>query len=179
MQRLMLFLGHPTYALSVVLFTLLIGGGLGSFSSGRLIKEGGPLKPQLALGLTILVLVVVGILTPFLTQGLASAGTPVRIVTAAGILLIVGWFLGLPFPLGMRAAAERGSELTPWLWGINGAASVLCSVLAIVVALSAGIAASFWIGVGCYGSAFVAYFLATRAPAKEPALSESAASVAG
>jgi SAM-dependent methyltransferase len=179
MQRLMLFLGHPTYALSVVLFTLLVGGGLGSFSSGRLIKQGGPLKPQLALGLTILVLVAVGILTPFLTKGLASAGTPVRIVTAAGILLVVGWFLGLPFPLGMRAAAARGSDLTPWLWGINGAASVLCSVLAIVVALSAGIAASFWIGVGCYGSAFVAYFLATRAPAKEPALSESAASVVG
>jgi SAM-dependent methyltransferase len=179
MQRLMLFLGHPTYALSVVLFTLLIGGGVGSFSSSRLVKKGGPLKPLWALGLVILVLVVVGVLTPFLTEGLASAATPVRILAAAAILLIVGWFLGLPFPLGMRAAAERGGELTPWLWGINGAASVLCSVLAIVVALSAGIAASFWIGVGCYGSAFVAYFLATRAPAKEPALSESAASFAG
>jgi hypothetical protein len=165
----MLFLGHPTYALSVVLFTLLIGGGVGSFMSGRLIKEGGPLKPLWALGLMIAVLVIVGVLTPFLTRGLAGASTPVRIAAAASILLTIGWFMGLAFPLGMRAAARRGAELTPWLWGINGAASVLCSVLAIVVALSAGIAASFWIGVGCYGLALAAYFLATRRATSEPA----------
>ena len=56
-------------------------------------------------------------------------------------------------------------ELTPWLWGINGAASVLCSVLAIVVALSAGITASFWFGVACYVAALAAYWLSTRRPA--------------
>jgi SAM-dependent methyltransferase len=173
MQRLMIFLGHPTYALSVVLFTLLIGGGLGSFCSGRLIKKSGPMKPLLGLGLVIGVLVLLGILTPLLTSSLAGAPTPVRIVTAAGILLVIGCFLGLPFPLGMRAAAERGAELTPWFWGINGAASVLCSVLSIVVALSAGIAASFWIGVSCYGAAFAAYFLATHRTSSEPAPSSA------
>jgi len=158
MQRLLVFLGHPTYALSVVLFTLLIGGGLGSFSSSWLIRDGTRLRPLWALALVIAVLTIFGILTPRLTTALASAPTPVRIATAAGILLVIGLFLGLPFPLGMRAATAHRAELTPWLWGINGAASVLCSVLAIVVALSAGIAASFWLGVGCYGAAFLAYF---------------------
>ena len=167
MQRLMIFLGHPTYALSVVLFTLLLGGGLGSFSSGRLIKQGGRLRPVPALGLLILVLIVSGAVTAPLTAALASAPNAVRIAAAAGILLLIGWFLGFAFPLGIRQASEHGAELTPWLWGINGAASVLCSVLAIVVALSAGIAASFWLGVGCYVVALVAYAAAARRSASQ------------
>jgi hypothetical protein len=161
MQRLLVFLGHPIYALSVVLFTLLIGGGLGSFSSTWLFREG-RLRPLWGLGLVILVLAVFGFLTPRLTTALAAASTPVRVATAAGILLVIGVFLGLPFPLGMRAATAHRAELAPWLWGINGAASVLCSVLAIVVALSAGITASFWLGVVCYAGALIAYFFSTR-----------------
>jgi hypothetical protein len=174
MQRLMIFLGHPTYALSVVLFTLLIGGGIGSFSSGRLIKQGGRLGPVQALGILIGVLILVGAVTPFLTAALASAPTAARIAAAAAMLLVVGWFLGLAFPLGIRQATEHGSELTPWLWGINGAASVLCSVLAIVVALSAGIAVSYWIGVGCYVVAVGAFFAGARRARVEPELRAAA-----
>ena len=167
MQRLLVFLGHPTYALSVVLFTLLVGSGLGSYASGWLIREG-RLRPLQALALLIVVLGVFGFLTPMLTTALASAVTPVRVATAAAILLPIGLFLGLPFPLGMREAERMKPELTPWLWGINGAASVLCSVLAIVVALSAGITVSFWFGVACYMAALAAYSLSTRRPATAP-----------
>jgi hypothetical protein len=57
----------------------------------------------------------------------------------------------------MRRAWQRaGGELSPWLWGINGAASVLCTVVAAAVALSLGISASFWAGVACYVVAFIA-----------------------
>jgi hypothetical protein len=90
-----------------------------------------------------------------------ASPTPVRVLAAAAMLLPMGFVMGLPFPLGLRAAAAR-SELIPWLWGVNGAASVLCSVLATVVALGAGITASFWAGVLCYVGALVAYGVATR-----------------
>jgi len=92
----------------------------------------------------------------------ADRPTPVRIGVAGGTLLVVGLFMGLPFPLGMQAAARGRADLTPWLWGVNGAASVLCSVLAVAVALTAGIAATFWLGVGCYVVAATAHAAITR-----------------
>jgi hypothetical protein len=63
----------------------------------------------------------------------------------------------MPFPIGIKAAAGRADALTPWLWGINGAASVTCTVVATVVALTWGISASFWTGVACYVAALATY----------------------
>jgi SAM-dependent methyltransferase len=163
MQRLMLLLGKPTYALSVVLFTLLVGSGAGSLLSLRLTGAGGPLRPRAALTLVVLVLAAAGATTPLVVHALAASSTMVRLLAAAATLLPMGFMMGLPFPLGLRAAAASPA-LVPWLWGVNGAASVLCSVLATVVALTAGISASFWSGVACYVGALVAYLLASRRP---------------
>jgi hypothetical protein len=63
--------------------------------------------------------------------------------------------MGMALPLGMRAAASRSAELTPWLWGINGATSVVASVAAVVIALSSGIAASHWTGFAAYALGIV------------------------
>jgi len=166
MQRLMVFLGHPTYALSVVLLTLLVGSGLGSFAVGRLHDGSRWSHPQRAVPITIGVLALFGTLTPVLVREMAGASTFVRIAAAAFILLCIGLFMGTPFPLGMKQAASERPELTPWLWGINGAASVLCSVLATVVSLTQGISVAFWLGVACYGGAWLACALALRAPTR-------------
>ncbi|MBM4361280.1 MAG: hypothetical protein FJ104_01275 [Deltaproteobacteria bacterium] len=167
MQRLMLLLGKPIYALSVVLFTLLVGSGLGSLSSAAIVDR---LKvpPLAALAGLIALLTVVGVITPSLVAALAPASTPARIGAAAAMLLPMGFAMGLPFPLGLRLAGER-SVLVPWLWGINGAASVLCSVLAMVVALGGGISASYWCGVAAYGGALAAYAVAARRVARTAA----------
>jgi hypothetical protein len=171
MQRLMLLLGKPTYALSVVLFTLLVGSGTGSLVSPSLVRDG-KLSPRGALGAVIGVLALFGLLTPFVIGALSASSTPVRIAAAAAMLLPMGFVMGLPFPLGLRAASGR-RELVPWLWGVNGAASVLCSVLATVVALGAGITASFWAGVVCYGGALLAFVIATKATSTTSATSET------
>jgi hypothetical protein len=156
MQRLMVMLGHPTYALSVVLFTLLAGTGIGSYLSSR-VRDDSRFGPRAALGSLVTVLVLFGLATPALVRLLSDATTPFRIAVAATTLFVAGLLLGLPFPLGMRRAWQRaGGELTPWLWGVNGAASVLCTVVAAAVALSLGISASFWAGVACYVVAFFA-----------------------
>ena len=83
----------------------------------------------------------------------------------------MGFLMGMPFPLGMRLASAGFPQLTPWLWGINGATSVLASVLSVVVALQAGIAASFWIGAACYLIAVAAALWAARSRGK-PLLAE-------
>jgi hypothetical protein len=70
--------------------------------------------------------------------------------------------MGTAFPLGMRLAASRSTALGAWLWGINGAASVCASVLAVAIALHRGIAAGFWTGVACYAAAAVALAVESR-----------------
>ena len=164
MQRLMVMLGKPTYALSVVLFTLLVGGTVGSFASGY-VRHG---RGAMALSLVLVALTAAGVVVPAVIHALGPSPTPVRIGAAAATLLPMGFFMGLPFPLGLRAAQTK-PDLVPWLWGVNGAASVLCSVLAIVVALSAGISASFWSGVLCYAVALISYLIATRTRATREA----------
>lgn len=158
MQRLVIFLGHPIYGLSAVLFTLLLSSSMGSFSVGRM-GDGAITTGAGAGRLAVLLAVVAlfGAATPFAASFFQSAVTPIRILVSAGILFPLGFFMGMAFPLGMKMASARSFFLTPWLWGINGAASVLASVLAAVIALNWGISASFWTGFLCYVVAFLSF----------------------
>lgn len=161
MQRLIVFLGHPSYSLSVVLFTLLLASGLGSFFTERV--TGNKLKTTGGLLLLALVvsLVLTGLITPVAVKAFQASTTPLRILVAIGLLAIPGLCMGMAFPLGMKQAATRSLSLTPWLWGINGATSVVASVIAIVLALSAGIAFSFWVGCAWYVVALGAFAMLT------------------
>jgi hypothetical protein len=158
MQRLIIFLGHPTYSLSVVLFALLLASGVGSAMSGRLTGGRHARSRSVLLGL-VGVLAATGIFAPGLLHAFEGATTPVRIGVAVAMLLPIGFAMGMAFPVGMRVALERAPALAPWLWGINGATSVCASVLAVVIALGSGISTAFWAGVTCYAVAFVAYAL--------------------
>jgi hypothetical protein len=163
MQRLIIVLGHPTYGLSVVLFALLLAGGLGSHLTRHVSAEaasrvgGGRLLALLA------ILLVFGLATPWLTHRFEGATTPARIALAVALLFPPGVLMGMAFPLGMKVASAREPRLTPWLWGINGALSVVASVLAIVIALAFTISTAFWSGWAAYAVAAVAYRTATRA----------------
>jgi hypothetical protein len=107
MQRLIIFLGHPTYSLSVVLFALLLASGVSSAASGRLTRDD-PARGVLA---------ATGILAPGLLHLFQNATTPLRIGVAVAMLLPLGFAMGTAFPLGMRLALERAPTLAPWLWG--------------------------------------------------------------
>jgi len=161
MQRLIVFLGHPTYGLSVVLFAMLLSSGLGSFSTQRINIQTRTV-PVIRLLLLLGVLIIFGILTPHATVAFRGSTTPLRILVATGILLPLGFFMGMAFPLGMKIASTKSTSLTPWLWGINGATSVCASVFAVAIALSSSISVSFWSGLGCYGLAFLAFVWASR-----------------
>jgi hypothetical protein len=161
-QRLTIFLGHPAYSLTVVLFSLLVSSGVGSLSTGRMGGDG-PSARALARVLALVgILVVFGLLTPGAVRQAEAASTPTRIVVSVAILLPLGLFMGMPFPIGMRVALRQSPELAPWLWGTNGAASVCASVLAVVIAIGAGISAAFWTGVACYTVALAAMAWAAR-----------------
>jgi len=147
---------HPTYALSVVLFSLLLSSGLGSLATERLVNPG--LRPSLLWPFVVLLLVLVsfGLATPGAIDRFEAATTPVRILTAAVILAPMGLVMGMPFPIGMKVASLRPNAPTAFFWGINGATSVCASVLAVAIALGWGISTSFWVGCLSYAAASAA-----------------------
>ena len=149
-QRLTVFLGHPVYSLSVVLFSLLLSSGAGSLSTATL-KAGSENRSALTrMLLLVIVLVAFGAITPAAVRHYEAASTAVRIAIAVAILLPIGFFMGMAFPIGMGRALREAPSIAPWLWGVNGAASVCASVLVVVIAIGAGISAAFWVGTLCY-----------------------------
>jgi hypothetical protein len=157
MQRLIIALGHPTYGLSVVLFALLLSSGIGSFlTTGVTVQSASALGPRRLL-LTLAILAVFGFITPAIVRAIEPMTTVVRIAAAVALLFPAGLMMGMAFPLGMKLAAGRARELMAWLWGLNGAASVMASVLSVCIALTWSISTAFWAGWICYAVAFVAY----------------------
>lgn len=153
MQRLVTLLGHPTYSLGVVLCTLLVASGLGSYTTSAVQPEGRSL--MLRLGLLVAVLAGIGLVTPVLVHQYQGQTTPLRIALAVGLLAPAGLFMGMAFPMGMKMASRCRVDISAWLWAINGAASIVASVLAVVIALAWGINAAWWTGVAGYVVALV------------------------
>lgn len=162
MQKLTIFLGHPTMGLSVVLFVLLVSGGLGSYiTSYTTLAHFSGFRKSIILILP-LVLLLAGLGSNNLGM-FAATSLPVRVLVSSGLLFAMGLFMGMAFPLGMKMAEKYAQHLTPWLWGVNGAASVCASVLAVVIALSWGINAAMLSGVACYLLAALAFIcMATK-----------------
>jgi predicted membrane-bound spermidine synthase len=156
LQRLNIFLGHPTYSLSVVLFALLLSSGLGSLATQYVAASSWPTSGKGLLAVLLAVLLAFGLLTPWALQMFKASSTPIRILVGIAILSPMGFFMGMAFPIGMRLISARSPALTPWLWGINGATSVCGSVMAVIIAMGMGISSSFWTGVACYGLALIA-----------------------
>jgi predicted membrane-bound spermidine synthase len=162
LQRLIIFLGHPSYALSVVLFSLLLSSGMGSLATQRLGNPQPRLSTLWPFVPLILLLVTFGFTTPLAIDRFDSATTPVRIFIAAAVLVPVGFLMGMPFPIGMKMASLRPQAPTAFLWGVNGATSVCGSVLAVLIAVSWGISATFWAGCVSYAVAVAALAYAVR-----------------
>ena len=162
-QKCILFLGQPVYALAVVLFSLLGFSGAGSFLSGRLPDA----RLRAALPKVLLVLVgLVGLYALLLSPvfyALVQAPRPWRVGVAVALLAPLGLVMGMPMPIGIRTLARESAELIPWAWGVNGAASVMGSVGALAIALLAGFnqamlagAALYLVALACQGRPWAA-----------------------
>jgi spermidine synthase len=138
MQRFVLLLGHPVYSLSVILFTLLLGGGLGSALSRRL---GSPARTlAIAVPAIIVVSLAYSWTLPTLLASWVAWSRPLRILVAIAFLFPLGLLLGMPLPAGFRLIGEQRPGVLAWAWGVNGATSVLGATLAIHTAMSYGFA---------------------------------------
>jgi len=161
LQKLMLLLGSPIYALAVVLFALLFFSGNGSLLSERL--TGDPLKSLQKVLLSIVALSCVYIaVLPSVIDVLLGTSIFVRIGVTVLLLGPLGLLLGMAYPLGITILRTFGEELVPWAWGLNGVMSVVASVVAIFIGSRIGFTAAFMTGVAAYVVALGAITLATR-----------------
>ena len=157
-SKFVLVLGHPIYALTIVLCSLLISAGIGSYWSGEHVGTGhGSLRRVIAVALAAMVMVGLVLELAF-AHLLTDASFAVAALATVATLAPLGFLMGMPFPLGLRLLDRMGpqwGQLVPWVWGINGATSVLGSVLAISIAINFGFRATMLVGLGIYGAAFV------------------------
>jgi hypothetical protein len=152
-QRLHVVLGHPTYALVVVLASLLVCSGIGSGVCSRLLRSRRATSLA-ALVAAILLAVLPRLVIEPLARATLSAAMPLRMLWSASVTGLVGLVLGTLFPSGIRFVhRERG---LPIALGINGATSVIGSILSVLVSLVFGIAASFSVAAFFYFVAAVA-----------------------
>jgi spermidine synthase len=158
-QRFVLFLGHPTYALTVVIFLLMLSSGAGSLFSRRWL-------PHTNLCWIPLLLVIVTLLAnvfflPSRLAALVGLALGYRMLVSAVLLIPLGFVMGMPFPTGLRAlvalpAAEypagpnASDNAVEWAWAMNAAASVLGSVSAMVIAIQFGLTVTLACGAAAY-----------------------------
>jgi predicted membrane-bound spermidine synthase len=137
LQRFVLFLGYPTYSLSVVMCSLLVSAGAGSMLSERL-----PLPARTAILVQVSLLVVlVGLfdqVASSLISANLSASLATRIAISVALLAPLGLVLGTFFPTGIRIVAAIDERLIPWAWAVNGCTTVIGTVVAIVLAMTYG-----------------------------------------
>jgi hypothetical protein len=155
LSRLNVFLGHPTIALAVLLGGIILFTGVGSLASGKLdVEAGGRLAKLYPLAPFVLVLVAVLASGP-LTHAFVGNGMATRVVVGLLLVAVPALGMGLGFPLGLRLVQRRreidgGPELGPWLWGINGAAGVCASGLALGCSMVWGVPVTLGVGAACY-----------------------------
>jgi len=165
LQKFGHFLGHPNYALSVVLAVLLLASGLGSLFSSALVRALGGQVRFVTYALAALVLLEYGLVLGRLPQWIALPFA-VRCAIVAALVTPVGLCLGVFVPTALERLKEDAADFAPWAWGINGIFSVLAPVTAVALSITWGINALLLSAIPVYLA--VGWAFPTAAPALSP-----------
>ncbi len=154
LHELVLFVGHLTYAITVVILAMLLFSGLGSIAIQRVPEHKLPTWPTRVL----IGIVVLGLLQAYVVPGVLYAlffGLPV--VVRAGIVLIVlaplGFLMGMPFPTALRILKPEVAGMVPWAWALNGWMSAVASLGTVLVSRLAGYRIAFVVAISAYALA--------------------------
>jgi len=174
LQRLSVFMGHPVYALGVLLFGMIASAGCGSFLSERL-PMAKFLRHVLPAAMAAAILIASWAF-PVLLPRFASSPMPLKAAVSLALIVPLGTLMGVFFPFGMRLAQLRGGADTPWYWALNGVFGVLCSAVAVLISMSFGISANLWVAAACYATLSPCMAAMSRAADRHVALAPSSGS---
>jgi hypothetical protein len=149
LQRFSVYLGHPTYTFSIILFLMILSAGLGSIASERMDVARSRRVVQLPLAIAAAVMVETLLLQPVI-ETTVGWGLPGRTLVVAAFVTPVAFALGYCFPLGMRLLGRHSDRVTAWMWGVNGACGVMASILAVMLSMWLGIHANFLVAAALY-----------------------------
>jgi hypothetical protein len=148
MQRMSIFLGHPVYALVVLLLTITLSSGCGSLASDYL-----PKTRRLFFCYPIVIgagILLFRLILNYLHAFAIGYPQSLKVLITIASLFPLGMAMGMCFPLGMYLVRRHQDTQTPWYWGLNGIFSVLASTLAIFTSIYFGISTTFYLAAGCY-----------------------------
>jgi hypothetical protein len=178
-QKFVLFLGHPTYALTVIIFSMLISSGLGSFFSKRIVRGSMARLTAVMVCISAAILVLALIVT-HVTEGGVGLPFPVKVLVSVLLIAPPGFARGMPFPSGLTRLENIMPQNVRWAWAINAAASVLGSAGAIVLAIYFGLQNTLIVGGLFYLGALASALLSplgkkysAGVPATSPSIVES------
>lgn len=148
-QKFVLFLGHPTYALTVIVFSMLISSGLGSYLSGKYIGSDDK-KLMRALGLVAVLVAMLAFTAAPITTALVGLPLPVKMLLTVLLIAPAGFCMGMPFPQGLARLEAFHKPSVRWAWSLNAASSVLGSAAAIFFAIYLGLRETLLLGGALY-----------------------------
>lgn len=133
-QKFLMVLTHPIFALALVLFTLLFFSGIGSLISSK-VGERRRWIPFVGIVLfsCIPVIFLDGLLEILLPYSLF-----IKCISVVFLLAPLALFMGMPFPIGLQLVSDRQSSYIPWVWGVNGVASVIAPILGSLLSVCLG-----------------------------------------
>ncbi|MET3928538.1 spermidine synthase [Lysobacter sp. OAE881] len=156
LSRLTLLLGHPWIAANVGLAAMLLCAGLGSLHAQRWVSASGVDDAALASRMAWAVrAIVLGLAWQFVVLVAAHAMTsswPLAWRAFVGFIGIapLAFAMGMPFPLGLARLSRSAPAFVPWAWGLNGCASVVAAILALLLAIEVGLRATLVIALALY-----------------------------
>jgi hypothetical protein len=154
-QKFVLFLGQPTFAIAVSLFSLLLASGLGAFFSRK--WRGGKEYKAFKVVLVIAIIAISYIVAlPFVFNAFLSYSSISRFVISFVLIFPLGFLMGIPFPTILGHFKKESENDIAWMWCINGAFSVLGGVFALIVAMLSGYNAVLFLGALAYTGVFLA-----------------------
>jgi hypothetical protein len=148
-QKLVLFLGHPTYALTVAVFSMLVASGAGSYYSRRVVQDSASRLRNLLFAVSAAAALLAFLIAP---ATYALTGLPLALKCLVTVLLIApaAFLMGMPFPTGLARLEAWHPPSVRWAWSLNAASSVLGSGCAIFVAIYAGLRNTLLLGAVLY-----------------------------
>lgn len=163
-QKLVLFLGRPSYAFQLVLFSMLVFSGIGSMTTGALLKKEVTVPNTLVVILLSITLLVFfySWMVPEIIKEFIHLNLSTKVMLTVALMAPLAFIMGMPFPLGIRIVSGIRPDNVIWMYGVNSSGSVLASFIGMAVVLTHGMTVALYLGSLVYGTALLSIVFIRR-----------------